>query len=221
MYIFTLFGNDFLPKIESLKVELDLFILIDYYLITYTSDYNYIINKYDNKKELNYYKLYQLLQNLSSIEYLFIYRNKLDYMYVNYERNFSNKFMYDVLNNRKIDLNMYHYQLLKYVDWSKILKNPLDYLRLDTKTLLSYLISYIRKQNSDIFLGHSYHKSFSIELKNRNQSIKDKFHEEKTRYYSKKNKIIYQIDYKLDEYSKIFNSIDPFYENINYLNYQS
>jgi 5'-3' exonuclease len=222
VYIFTLFGNDFLPKIESLKVELDLFILIDYYLITYISDYNYIINNInDNKKELNYYKLYQLLENLSNIEYLFIYRNKLDYLYVNYERNFSNKFIYDVINGRKIDLNMYHYQLLKYVDWSKILKNPLDYLKLDTKTLFSYLISYIKKENTDIFLGQHSHKSFSIELKIRNQSIKDKFHEEKTKSYSKKNKIVYQIDYKLDEYSKIFNSIDPFYENINYLNYQS
>jgi 5'-3' exonuclease len=233
VYVFTLFGNDFLPKMESLKVELDLFILIDYYLITYTTDYQYILNTQSvntksintqsvNKVSLNDKKLLQLLEHLSAIEYIFIFRNLQDYLYRNYDINFRNKFIYELKNNQIKNYKEYHYQLIKYVNWLKIFDyfniNPLNYLLISVNELQKYLEEYIKnnKFNFDIFLGENVNDlRFKLELKNRNQSINDKYHFGKTKDYSDEKKIRYQIEYKLDEYSKIFKTNDDFYNNLN------
>jgi 5'-3' exonuclease len=222
IYVFTLFGNDFLPKMESLKVEMDIFILIDYYLITFTTDNQYILTKQNNLFLLNNNKLLQLLEHLNAIEYLLIFRNLQDYLYRNYDINFRNKFIYELKNNQIKNYQEYHYQLIKYVNWSKIFEktniNPLNYLIISVNELQQHLEDYIKnnKFNFDIFLGENiYDLRFKIELKNRNQSINDKYHSNKTKDYSDEKKIRYQIDYKLDEYSKIFNTRDEFYNNLN------
>jgi len=221
IYIFTLFGNDFLPKMESLKVEMDLFILIDYYLITFSSDNQYILN-YDNKVSLNSNKLLQLLEHLYAIEYILIFRNLQDYLYRNYEVNFRNKFIYELKNKSIKNYQEYHYQLIKYINWSKILDNPLDYLLINVNELQQKLENYININGfkNDLFLGENIHDlRFKLELKNRNQSINDKYHSDKTKnkqsLFSEEKKIRYQIDFKLDEYSKIFNTKDEFYNNLN------
>ena len=217
IYIFTLFGNDFLPKMESLKVEMDLFILIDYYLITFSSDNQYILN-YDNKVNLNSNKLLQLLEHIYAIEYLLIFRNLQDYLYRNYEVNFRNKFIYELKNKSIKNYQEYHYQLIKYINWSKILTNPLDYLLINVNELQKQLENYITNNNDDIFLGENiYDLRFKIELKNRNQSINDKYHSDKIKQglFSEEKQIRYQIDFKLDKYSKIFNTRDEFYNNLN------
>ena len=211
IYIFNLFGNDFLPKVESLKIESDLFILIDSYLLYYLNHKTYIL---DNNKNL-----FKFLEILSKLEYIFINRNIMDYFYVNYDINFRNKFIYEVRNNKFYNLQLYHYQMLKYIDWNKILKNPLDYLILDLKILQQYLINYVKKFDYNIFLGDLSKTNFKIELKNKTQSIKDKYHQQKTSSYSLENKIRYQIEYKLDDYSKIFNTNDIFYETLNKYKY--
>jgi 5'-3' exonuclease len=222
IYIFTLFGNDFLPKMESLKVEMDIFILIDYYLITFTTDNQYILTKENNLFILNRNKLLQLLEHLNAIEYLLIFRNLQDYLYRNYDINFRNKFIYELKNNQIKNYQEYHYQLIKYVNWSKIFEktniNPLNYLLISVNELQQHLENYIKNNNFnfDIFLGTNiYDLRFKIELKNRNQSINDKYHSNKTKDYSDEKKIRYQIEYKLDEYSKIFNTKDEFYNNLN------
>jgi len=220
IYIFTLFGNDFLPKVESLKVESDLFILIDCYLLNFSKYSEYIIDDYNDYNDYNDYKnLFNFIKLLSRLEYIFINRNVMDYLYINYDINFRNKFIYDIKHYKFENLNLYHYQMLKYIDWSKILKNPLDYLKMDEKSLQYYLVKYIRSfsrdKDIDIFLGDisSTKTTFKIELK-KQQSIKDKYHQEKTNSYSIENKIRYQIEYKLDNYSKIFNTKDAFYETL-------
>jgi 5'-3' exonuclease len=221
IYIFTLFGNDFLPKMESLKVEMDLFILIDYYLITFSSDNQYILN-YDNKVSLNSNKLLQLFEHLYAIEYLLIFRNLQDYLYKNYEVNFRNKFIYQLKNKFIRNYQEYHYQLIKYINWSKILSNPLDYLLINVNDLQKHLEDYIKINGfkNEIFLAENiYDLRFKLELKNRNQSINDKYHSEKIKdkqgLFFDEKKIRYQIDFKLDEYSKIFNTKDNFYNNLN------
>lgn len=217
IYIFTLFGNDFLPKMESLKVEMDLFILIDYYLITFSSDNQYILN-YNNKVSLNSNKFLQFLEHLYAIEYLLIFRNLQDYLYRNYEINFRNKFIYQLKNKSIKNYQEYHYQLIKYINWSKILDNPLDYLLISVNELQQKLENYININGfkNDLFLTENiYDLRFKLELKNRNQSINDKYHSEKIKDYSDEKKIRYQIDFKLDEYSKIFNTKDEFYNNLN------
>jgi hypothetical protein len=202
---------------ESLKVEMDLFILIDYYLITFSSDNQYILN-YDNKVSLNSNKLLQLLEHLYAIEYILIFRNLQDYLYRNYEVNFRNKFIYELKNKSIKNYQEYHYQLIKYINWSKILDNPLDYLLINVNELQKNLENYININGfkNDLFLGENiYDLRFKLELKNRNQSINDKYHSDKTKSLSEEKKIRYQIDFKLDEYSKIFNTKDEFYNNLN------
>ena len=38
VFIFTIFGNDFVPRCEAINTNLDILFLIDMYLITYTHD---------------------------------------------------------------------------------------------------------------------------------------------------------------------------------------
>ena len=44
IFIFTVFGDDFLPKLETFRVDKDIFIILDYYLINLI-DYGYLIDK--------------------------------------------------------------------------------------------------------------------------------------------------------------------------------
>jgi len=86
IFIFSFFGNDFLPKIASINPRYDFFLMIDYYLI------NKIKNDYITKKySINYQSLKTFLTELSKIENELIHLSNERMKYTNYDIvNFNN-----------------------------------------------------------------------------------------------------------------------------------
>jgi len=86
IFIFTFFGNDFLPKIDSINPRYDFFLMIDYYLI------NKIKNDYITKKHsVNYQSLKSFLSGLSKIEDDLIHLGNQRKKYTNFDIvNFNN-----------------------------------------------------------------------------------------------------------------------------------
>lgn len=86
IFIFTFFGNDFLPKINSINPRYDFFLMIDYYLI------NLIKNDYITKKySINYPSLKSFLIGLSKIEDNLIHLANKRNRFTNYDMvNFNN-----------------------------------------------------------------------------------------------------------------------------------
>lgn len=80
--IFTIFGDDFLPKLENFRVSNDIFTILDYYIINY-QDNGYLLNDDKSIKKIALHSFFSLL---SLNEYLFLERNKMMTIYSNYNR---------------------------------------------------------------------------------------------------------------------------------------
>ena len=93
VYIFTLFGDDFLPKTESVNVSEDINLIIDNYLLTKLDKGNILLQK-NNLYELNYDNLFYFFNLISQnqIEDLnrFFYESK----FKNYRWAQDNNFNY-------------------------------------------------------------------------------------------------------------------------------
>jgi 5'-3' exonuclease len=80
--IFTIFGDDFLPKLENFRVSNDIFTILDYYIINY-QDNGYLLNDDKSIKKIALHSFFTLL---SLNEYLFLQRNRMLTIYSNYNR---------------------------------------------------------------------------------------------------------------------------------------
>ena len=80
--IFTIFGDDFLPKLENFRVGNDIFTILDYYIINY-QDNGYLLNDDKSIKKIALHSFFSLL---SLNEYLFLQRNRMLSIYSNYNR---------------------------------------------------------------------------------------------------------------------------------------
>ena len=98
VYIFTLFGDDFLPKIESIQVGSDINYLLDNYLLTLKDRGNILIKKRNGEYDLNIDGIKHLFNLLTRTELLDLNRNF-------YESKFKN-YRYATNNNMNMDLNL-------------------------------------------------------------------------------------------------------------------
>ena len=80
--IFTIFGDDFLPKLENFRVSNDIFTILDYYIINY-QDNGYLLNEDKSIKKVALHSFFSLL---SINEYLFLQRNRMLSIYSNFNR---------------------------------------------------------------------------------------------------------------------------------------
>lgn len=80
--IFTIFGDDFLPKLENFRVSNDIFTILDYYIINY-QDNGYLLNENKSIKKIALHSFFTIL---SLNEYLFLERNRMLTLYSNYNR---------------------------------------------------------------------------------------------------------------------------------------
>jgi 5'-3' exonuclease len=85
IFILTVFGDDFLPKLESLRVSSDLFLLLDYYIINIINS-GYLIEKNKKIYNLRIHSFYNFMNLLSVNELLFLKRNSKQHIYSNYFR---------------------------------------------------------------------------------------------------------------------------------------
>jgi len=83
IFIFTIFGDDFLPKLESFRVNTDIFIILDYYLVNYIQA-GYLLEKLNNKIRIRTKSLHNFFKLLSKQELLFLKRNSNNHIYSNF-----------------------------------------------------------------------------------------------------------------------------------------
>lgn len=102
-FLFTFFGNDFVPKMESLDVRNDIEMLISLYCESMLcAKKKYIIFFEDNKYRINYYNLYEFVHKVARIENdllceTFMINNYKNYNY--YKREFNSERLYHTVKD--------------------------------------------------------------------------------------------------------------------------
>jgi len=137
--LFSFFGDDFLPKLESYNVDNDLDLLLIYYSNIYNK-----INKYlivDNKININFLNL--LIEKLSIKEDELIQRNYIMKNYHNYKRlkKDVDKFLNSNSNHNVFIDFIKKYNFYRYLEKLELKINKLkkDILNKDEKFYLNYI----------------------------------------------------------------------------------
>lgn len=94
VYIFTLFGDDFIPKTESINVSEDINVIINNYLVTLIDKGNILISK--KEYSLNKINLKYFFSQLSKYEIKDLNRIFYDSKYINYRWAGSQNFNHDL-----------------------------------------------------------------------------------------------------------------------------
>ena len=81
-FLFTIFGDDFLPKLETVRVSSDIYIIIDLYIVNQNNN-GYLL---DNDNKIKLISFHNLLNLISINEIHFLERNKQEHIYSNYNR---------------------------------------------------------------------------------------------------------------------------------------
>jgi 5'-3' exonuclease len=227
VFIFTIFGNDFLPKCESIQTNLDLLFLIDIYLICLI-DKGYIIEN-DNLVDANLYYFFDLLKHH---EVRLLQRNALENIFVNYNYANQKNFLLDLYKLKEIKktnllgkkfgdpfFNFYN-NILTYIDPVKLKLNDkkygfLSFYLINKYKLYDLLLVELNKKNISInnLLNIKINKNNNNyeKLKKREYKSTTQKHNNNMRDLSNKDKELYLINNKLDKYYNIFNPINDFY----------
>ena len=235
VFVFTIFGNDFLPKCEAIQTNLDFLFLIDMYLINLLKN-GYII--LDNDNNIVSSVFFKYLNLIKTHEKRLLFRNSYLNTYQNYNYANQKNFLIDLLKLKKIEniddlfskkfgdpfYNFYN-NLLLYIDPFKIKELlPKKYGCLDFYLIEQNKLIKIIKKSLDSILPIN-----SLFIININE-ITDKSTYETLRFIQFESKIkkhimnmkdlsprdteLYLINNKLDKYHTLFNPINEFYENI-------
>ncbi len=242
VFVFTIFGNDFLPKCESIQTNLDFLFLIDMYLINLLN-HGHIVSDNDivSSVFLNYLNLMRVHEKrlLFRNSYLNVYQN---YNYANQKNFLIDLFKLKNMEQSNIDdfiakkfadpfYNFYN-NLLFYIDPFKIkelLIKSKDSKGRQFGSLNFYflernkLIDVIKEALNTVLPINSL---VTVDLK----EIEGEEKYEKLRYVQFQSKLkkhimnmkdlsprdteLYLINNKLDRYYTLFNPINEFYGNV-------
>ena len=86
VFILTIFGDDFLPKLETVRVSMDISIILDFYALILTK-YNYILTKENNIYKINTNSLLEYFKIICIQEDYFIKRNAKHHIISQYHKN--------------------------------------------------------------------------------------------------------------------------------------
>lgn len=239
VFIFTVFGDDFLPKIESYNVKNDIELLFDLYIKTLNKTENYLLIKENNIIKLNKKVFKILLKILSKNEDDIIDRNYFMKKYHNYNRLI--KSLKNINHNNIIDfINDYnssrYYDLLKFknIDKLKIPQTFIDFIKKNitikvygsNKEIIEQIINYKNKNNKMPHLKNyiKYNKKLPfikqidsikfIGLLPFAKTINDGYHKKQTKNMSEYEKELYELEKLLGKYYKLRGD-----DKINYENY--
>lgn len=235
VFIFTIFGNDFLPKFESIQTNFDFLFLIDMYLINLI-DNGYILsdNQIIFKSFLGYLKL------MTKHEKRMIFRNAYLNTYFNYNYANQKNFMIDLFKLKKINNKskgiygkkfsdpFYNFSnnILFYIDPFKIKefikkKNHgcLEFYLLEDDVLIEVIrqsLKSILPINSNLFINISdINENSSYEILRETQfNSKQKKHIINMKDLTPRDSELYLINNKLDKYYSLFNPINEFLSNV-------
>jgi len=200
-FIFTIFGNDFLPRIEEIQINMDFYLVLDAYIINYV-DNDYMLN--DNldiipKSLFNYFTF------LNKYELFFKERNKKIYKYQNYNYAQTVNLYLDLRNNK------FNPAMIFYLDFGVNLNKNNKYGKLEyyfydnnkLKNIKEY--EYKNNFNKDYIEDKDnlkYQKFISI-----NYSSTFSKHVIAMKDMSLREKEFYKINNKLDNFYNLFSPI--------------
>ena len=212
-FIFTVFGNDFLPRIEDININMDLYLVLDGYII------NYINNGYmlTDNLDINPKALHDYFSFLNKYEVFLLERNANLYKYQN--------FLYANTVNLNIDIKNKHFNpsMIFYLDFGSTLDKNTKYGRLeyyfyDKNRLLQNLDTVQFKNNLNLkYLEDKVNKKQQLIKFDYKENIKK--HIIATKEMSTREKELYSIDKKLGKYNLIFNPYNKFFDTLNKVDY--
>jgi 5'-3' exonuclease len=148
VFIFSIFGNDFLPRCEAIQTNQDFLFLIDFYLIILI-DYGYMLIN-DNISNIAFFKLLSLLKNH---EKRLLNRNAYQNIYQNYNWVNQTNFYIDLLKfkDSQTPKDNFYDNLLLYIDPGKLtdIINETKYGCLDFYLIVLYYLVSMNKCLSD------------------------------------------------------------------------
>lgn len=199
--IFTIFGNDFLPKIEEINVNMDLYLLFDLYLMNLV-DNGYILNDeilIIPKALHNYFSL------LNKYSPLLERRNSLLYKYQNFNYAFMVNLYLDAQSKKANDYYIFYLDFIDNFDFSNHY-GKLQYYLSSNNEIKNLLDNYTLKNNFNqnyIEKKLHYQKMIPTEYKST-----DKKHLIRMKDLSLRDRELYLINNKLDKYYYLFNPIN-------------
>lgn len=240
IFIFSLFGNDFIPKLECIRIESDIRLFLEIYKFNLKE--NGMILNFSEKATINHQSFISFLELLRVVENMLLQRNQYVYKYFNYNRNVINQTTQDInilvgmLKKYKVTLENYKksvpylrivlsnntthpYGFLKYKIIQTMNYNLLtdNIIFITDKELSDKLFEYLIKNidnYQDIFIKYQKKRWFYRKLTSNDfNSNYNNYHKTNLEKLSFRKQLIYKIEYKLDNFYEIFNSIDNFYEN--------
>lgn len=238
-FIFTIFGNDFVPKCEAIQTNLDFFFIIDMYLINLI-DHGYLLSNGNiiNQTFLSYLSL------LGSHEKRLLFRNSYQNIYNNFRYANQKNFIIDLyklklglhVNNqsKKFSDPFYNFynNIIYYIDPFKIKefiekeKNPkkkyhgcLEFYLLDQNKLFNIIKKSLKiifpiNDLLNIDISKINEKTWYDKLLHMNFKSNIKKHMMNMKDLSPRETELYLINEKLDKYHSLFNPISEFYLNI-------
>ena len=199
--IFTIFGNDFLPKIEEINVNMDLYLLFDLYLINLV-DNGYILNDEILIIPKNLHNYFGLLNKYTP---LLERRNKMLYKYQNFNYAFMVNLYLDAQSKKENDYYIFYLDFMDNFDFSNHY-GKLQYYLSSNNEIKNLLDNYTLKNNFNqnyIEKKLHYQKMIPIEYKST-----DKKHLIRMKDLSLRDKELYLINNKLDKYYHLFNPLN-------------
>lgn len=227
--ISTLFGNDFVPKIETVNVKRGFQNILDAYLRVLlelkTKGY-YLVQRKNGKYVLNFIFLRHLLKSLLPIENDFIKHNRLYAQYINIGQ-IKNAFSYMEINEENLVSTYQHFRN-EYENLKNAIKNNRNLFYFETHdqfmeslkksisvTMNNQVINttYLTNKEMIQLLANYYQANrefpkLSINLNTYSKSIRDPYHQNiiKGCRYNDYQKEIYQFRNMLDQYYVKFNA---------------
>jgi 5'-3' exonuclease len=141
VFLFTIFGDDFLPKIESYNVKTDIEVLFDFYVEAKLKDDDYLLIKDDNTTIINRRFFAKLLKNMGAKEDDILLRNYYKTNFKNYNYLIKTIAMYIAkhetdyyeVNHHNIAKFITHYNVCRELDKIGDLTSITDNLHLFIK----------------------------------------------------------------------------------------
>lgn len=199
VFIFTFFGNDFLPKLQSFNANLDIQLIIDSYKDFHQTYKKCIIIK--NQLNIDNFKLF--IESLLDIEIILLNRNKLIDTYTNYLNLVSqidpnNKYHFIELNEIEQFIKDYNMSRIKDAHFD-IIPGDLDKFTTDNYKFIKYnkKLHHIKINNVKL-----------LALFINNHSSKEGFHKQRMLELSDDHKEIYKLENLLDDYYVRFDKKD-------------
>lgn len=155
IFILTIFGDDFLPKLETVRVNSDINLILDHYIYVLTK-YGYLLNYLDNIYSINTDNFLHFLKLLQKKEDYFLRRNARNHVSSN-----MNRIIKDIVGNQMQELRDYIVEYIwKFIYFNKpkdITISPVNaHKHISIDILKDYLEQHEPKMNISHFANTEY-----------------------------------------------------------------